>query len=55
MPKLDSDDLCRLIYDLYGRSGVDSAIDECREFMEEDCPELLEILDLALECGRKLR
>lgn len=51
---LDEGDLCRLIYDIMGRGGVDDAMEYCREFMEEDCPELLELLDLAVERGREL-
>lgn len=38
--------LADLIEDLYGRSGVDYAIDACREFME---PEQIDLLDWALD------
>jgi len=51
MAELTVDNLCILLADLYGRSGVDDAIDACREFM---LPLHVERLDAALERGHAL-
>lgn len=46
------DRLCALLYDLHDRSGMDEALETCREHMH---PDAVELLDLAIEAGRDVK